>query len=826
MRFLKNIFTVCLLINSFLIYAQNQSDNKKIKITGKILEKSSNQNLEYATVTLTNIKNSKLVFGAITNSLGAFSIDANAGIYDVKIEFIGFLPLLIKQKDLLQDTNLGTIALSENNTQLKEVTVVGKTASVEIKLDKKIYNVGQDLTVKGGNATDVLNNVPSVTVDADGNVSLRGNDAVRILIDGKPANAVNIATALQAIPADALDKIEVITNPSSRYDAEGSAGIVNIILKKGKTDGINGYIIATTGIPKNNSIAANLNYKTKIFNFYTTLAYNNSQFQGNTLTNSDYLNPNGSIKNSIYENNTRTRAKEGINISYGIDMNISKSLVWSNSLTYSRNKGYSPENNLLSNFLPTGNFIRNRFNNQNIEENDAAYNTGFIQKFKKDGHQITANATFSQGKDNNNSMISDFIIGQEINTSKTSSFNLQNQSRNFFQIDYVLPFGKNNQLEAGFKTDFNQLKTNYNVSNQDSFGNYISDPNFTNIFQYKEKINAVYSQFGAKIKKFSLLFGLRLENSNIDINLLTTNNFTNKSYNNLFPSAFVTYSLSDATNISLNYSKRITRPRNRFINPFAGYTSNINIFQGNPDLNPSLTDAIDFGFLTKINKLSITSSIYYNFSKDIFQFTRRPNGNFVTSIVNGQTISTPILVSTPINLSNENRFGFEFTLNYSPYKWWKLNSNFNFFQSKIVGNFSYIDLSNNQLIVQNFDVNAASWFSKLSSKISLPFKIDWQTNAVYTGAQTTPQGKSLATLVVNLAFSKDVLKDKATIAINVNDMFNTAKMLRQFNLATVNSYSEMQRKERQINLSFTYRFNKKKIEKEARPKQDDGGGDY
>jgi outer membrane receptor for ferrienterochelin and colicins len=825
MKFFKNIFITLFILNSFIVYCQT-SEVKKVKITGTVLEKVSNKKLEFATVSLINATNLKQFFSVLTDNNGEFVLNVSSGVYDVKIEFISFETKILKQKEFIQDVDLGIISLSEKNTQLNEVKVISKTSAVEIKLDKKIYNVGQDLTVKGGNATDVLNNVPSVTVDADGNVSLRGNDSVRILIDGKPSNAINVATALQAIPADALDKVEVISNPSSRYDAEGSAGIINIILKKGKNDGLNGSVILTTGIPKNNSLSANVNFKSKIFNIYSTFGYIDSEFNGNTLNNTDYLNFDGSIKNAINELNTRTRAKKGINLSYGIDLNLSNSIVWSNGFNYNRSNGYSPENNLLSNFLPTGTFTRNRFNNQSIEENDVSFNTAITKKFKKEGHKLSANASFSIGKDYTSSLISDFIIGQENIRTNTSTLNNQDQSRNLFQVDYVLPFGKNNQLEMGYKTDFNQLKTNFNVSNQDSFGNFISDPNFTNIFQYKEKINAVYSQFGTKIKKFSFLVGLRFENSNIDINLIQTNNFINKNYNNLFPSAFITYSLSDNTNLSLNYSRRITRPRNRFINPFAGYTSNINIFQGNPDINPSITNSLDFGLLTKINKFTVTSSLYYNYTKDIFQFTRRPSGNFVTSIVNGQTISTPILISSPVNLSYENRLGFEFTLNYSLYKWWKLNSNFNFFQSSIVGDFSIIDLSNNQLKSQKFDVNSSSWFTKLNSKINLPYKIDWQTNAVYTAAQVTSQGKSLATLVLNLAFSKDVLKEKATISLNVNDLFNSAKMIRQFNLATANSYSEMQRRERQINLSFTYRFNKKKTEKESRPKQDDGGGDY
>jgi outer membrane receptor for ferrienterochelin and colicins len=717
--------------------------------------------------------------------------------------------------------------VKKDTTQLIQVVVKAQKSNVEIKLDKKIYNVGQDITTKGGTATDVLNNVPSVTVDSDGNVSLRGNDAVRILIDGRPSNAVNVATALQSLPADALDKIEVITNPSSRYDAEGGAGIINIILKKGKNDGVNGSILATVGDPKNYGLSGNINIKNKYANIYSTIGYNDSEFYGKTSINSDYLNPDGTLRNTINERVVRTRAKKGYNYNLGIDLYLPKSWTWTNGLNFSKNDGGAPETDLLYNYLPSGNFVRNRSNNQIIIENDASYNTSFTKKFKKEGHNLTLNGNFSQGKENNTSMISDFVIGQENKTAKTTTKNNQLQNRNQFQVDYVLPLGKERQFEAGYKIDYNTLLTDYNVSNLDPFGNFVTNPNFTNILQYSEKINAIYSQFGSKTGKLSYLFGLRFEKSEIGINLLTTQNFNSKNYDNFFPSAFLTYTVSEQTNFSLNYSRRITRPRNRFINPFAGYTSNINLFQGNPDINPAMTDAIDFGFLTKIKKITLTSSLYYNYNKNIFQFIRRPNGEVVKTEVDGETIITPVILATPINLSHENRFGFEFTLNYSPYKWWRLNSNFNFFQSSIVGNNVYTLVGTNETVTQNLSKNSSSWFTKINSKITLPYKIEWQTNAVYTAPQNTAQGQSLAVLSANLAFSKDILKDKATVSLNVNDVFNSAKMIRQVSLPEVNSYMEMQRKVRQINLSFTYRFNKKKTEREKPARNEgEGGGDF
>ena len=379
-----------------------------------------------------------------------------------------------------------------------------------------------------------------------------------------------------------------------------------------------------------------------------------------------------------------------------------------------------------------------------------------------------------------------------------------------------MPLGKGSQFEAGYRGDFTTITTNYSVVQ-----NGIPQPNFTNTLEYKEKINALYTQYGFKFKKLSSLFGLRWEDSDIDVNQLETNDYNNKKYNNFFPSAFFNYELTDNSNLSLSYSKRIQRPRGRQLNPFNNLSSNVNIFIGNPDLNPSFTDAIDLGYLKKWNKVTLNTSAYVNKTSDVFQFVRKESGDFQNGI--------PVIISTPINLSTEYRTGFEFTLNYSPYKWWKLNTNFNFFYVETDGDYTYTDYTGNE-VYQNFDNKTNSWFARLSSKISLPYKIDWQTNMNYNGIQKTAQGRNMDNFSMNLAFSKDVLKDKATVSLNVSDVFNSRKRkLYTYLPGVVDSYGEMQWRERQITLSFTYRFNVQKNEREKKPRgnnQQDDGGDF
>jgi len=247
-------------------------------------------------------------------------------------------------------------------------------------------------------------------------------------------------------------------------------------------------------------------------------------------------------------------------------------------------------------------------------------------------------------------------------------------------------------------------------------------------------VNAFYTQFGTKINKFSYLFGLRWEDSNIEVNQLVTNDFNNKRYNNFFPSAFFAYELSENSNVTLSYSRRIQRPRGRFLNPFPNISSNINIFSGNPDLDPALTHAVDFGYLKRWNKVTFNTSLYGNKTDDVFSFIRRESGEFVDGI--------PIILSGPVNLATEYRLGFEFTLNYSPYKWWRLNGNFNFFRNETQGEYVYTNFLDEEVVI-DLDNVATGWFARVNSKITLPYKIDFQTNATYNAPQKTLPRKNV-----------------------------------------------------------------------------------
>jgi len=818
MKKIKFALILIFLFSGLYIQAQQPpTSQNKFKITGKVLEKITKQPLEYATISITAPNETKVIAGGITNPKGEFEVAVAPGIYDIKIEFISFKANEFKQKNISADTNLGVVNLSEDAAQLNEVVVRAERSTVEIKLDKKVYNVGQDMIVKGGTVSDVLENVPSVSVDVEGNVSLRGNENVRIFIDGRPSNALNMAEALRQIPADAIDKVEVITNPSARYDAEGGAGILNIVLKKGKNLGFNGSFILSGGIPETYGASANLNFKTEKLNFFTSTGYDYRTSEGAGMTNSTNLNRDTrEIIGYTDEDKDTERLRKGISTKTGVEWTVAPNAYWTNAISYRENSGTNNDLVNYNSFDQNRNFTstRYRLSEGNDTGRDLEYSSNFLKNFNDKGHKLTLDFSYSTDNDNDNSIISDETIGSNIPATFDTTFNNQKQKQIQLQGDYVLPLKNGSQFEAGYKGNFNNMDTEYSVKT-DNNGNPIADY-LSNTLEYNERINAFYTQYGFKVNKFSYLFGLRWEDTKIDVNLLDTQNYNTKEYNNFFPSAFVNYEITDESSVSLSYSKRLSRPRGRFLNPATNFSSNINLFRGNPDLDPSFTDKFDLGYLKRWEKVTFNTSMYYENTKDVFSFVRTETGEFVGN--------NPVILSSPINLAKEQQFGFEFTLNYTPLKIWKINSSFNLSNVKTTGDYSFTN-TQGDVITTNLDNETFSWFSRVNSRITLPYKIEWQLSGMYFGPRNTAQGKSLGNYVVNTAFSKDILKDKGTLALNVSDLFNSRKMISETNLPSVNSYSEFQWRRRQINLSFTYRLNMKKTDRDKNAPNKNGGAE-
>jgi len=812
---MKKIFFMMLVIISIGVFAQAPQITK-VTVSGTVLDGETGQPLEYATITLQNSKRTQMLTGGITNEKGKFEVETFAGTYNIKVEYISFKSIEIKEKNLKENFDMGVLKLYTDSQKLDEVKIVAEKRDVEIRLDKKIYNVGKDLTIKGGTFTDLLENIPSVTTDAEGTVSLRGNDNVRILIDGKPSGLVGLSStdALRQLPADAIESVEVITSPSARYDAEGTAGIINIILKKGKITGLNGSFSINTGTPDNYGANANLNFRTKKINLFNTTSYNYTNAPGN----SDNKRENffGSPDNKfINEFRTFDRIRNNFNTNLGLEYFLTESSSIVGSVFFRGNGGKTGSDNFTNRLNESKELVDQslRREDENQKEQTVQYSLNYTKKFKTDGHQLTADFQSERSFEDQFSNISDrgiFPIASspDIETNRTD----ENQDRILAQLDYVLPFGKNlqSQFEAGYRGNFNQLTTDFEVDTLGVDGELTLDANLSNKLIYEENINAFYTQLGSKFGKFSILLGLRTEISDINVLLATTNKTFNKNYTDYFPTINIGYEFNDEESLTLGFNRRITRPRSRFVNPFPSRSSETNLFQGNPDLNPSYSSALDLAYLKRWEKLTLTSSVYYQRSTGVFEFISEDTGVLTD---NGD----PIVRRFPVNLSTNKRVGFEFSGNYTPIKWWRINGNLNVFNSETNGDFDNV----------SFDANTTTWFTRLNSRVTLPGKIDFQQTVFYSGPSETAQNERKSVFTSNLARSKDILKEKASVVINVRDLFNSGARETDTRTSTFFSTSNFQFRKRQITLTFTYRFNQKKNQRERNRQQNEnqGGGE-
>ncbi|MDO6601680.1 TonB-dependent receptor domain-containing protein [Arenibacter palladensis] len=830
---MNKLIPVTLFLLSLVGYAQGaQGPQEPIKITGTVLDQETDQPLEYATLVLQSVRNPEKVTGGITDASGKFEVETAPGNYNVSVEYISYKSYKLNNQSLRSSTDLGVIRLSLDVAQLAEVEVVGERTTVELRLDKKVYNVGSDLTVKGGSVTDVLSNVPSVSVDVEGNISLRGNESVRILINGKPSALSGLSPeALQQLPADAIEKVEVITNPSARYDAEGTAGILNIILKQSKTAGVNGSVNVYTGHPETYGGSLSLNLRRDNFNIFTNTTYRYRSGPGNALFDQENFDSNGNTLS--YQNEIRDyqRKDKSFNTNVGFELFLDESSSITNSFVFSKSNGDNTVNVDFSNFdanrTPT--IQRNRFTTEDEFEEEVQYSLNYQKKFEREGHILTFDYQYSKGIDNENSIIEEVILGDNIALDTERTIDDQTQVSQLVQMDYILPFGKDNQsqFELGYRGTFNNNNTDFDFGIQQPNGDFNSDSNFSNELNYKEYVNAAYAQLGSKFNKFSILGGLRMEASDIGIELVNSNELTNKDYVNWFPSIFLGYEFSEKEQVTLSYSKRLRRPRSRFINPFPSRSSNTNLFQGNADLDPTFTDSYDLGYLKRWDKFTFTTSGYFNRSTGVFQFVSRETGDFVT-IENPDDpqnpIVVPVQVRSPINLATEDRLGMEFTTTYTPKRNWRLTWNLNAFHRDLQGDYTYTN-SQNEVIVQNFDANNFSWFTRFSAKIPLPGKIDFQTNFFYMGPSEDAQNTNKGMLSSDLGLSKDVLKDKGSLTLNVSDIFNSRKRITDTRTENVATYSEFQFRQRQITLSFQYRFNQPQNRNDRNREGRNGGGE-
>lgn len=776
------------------VFAQN------FTVKGKVTDAKSNP-LEYAIISIQEPNTFTEITGHSTNSKGEFSVQVKAGDYLLYIE--SFTGNIFEQNiSVFQNTDLGTIELQETTVVLEDATITGQNQVYKMELDKKVYDVANDPLSKGLSISDALQNVPSVQVDGEGTISLRGNESVRILIDGKPSTLAGIsdpAEALKSLPADVVDRIEVVTNPSARYEAEGSAGIINIILKKGKLQGFNGSVNVNGGIPATTGVSANLNYRTGKWNIFTNLGY---RYAERERKNTSYTTRYDSVGVPRYEdmNSTSTRINNGFNGMLGTEYYLDSRNTFTISANFrtGKNKNKSDLNyfDYNSDGVETANSVRTE--REKEDDFSAEGNFNFKHDFEGKGHELIVDARVIYAEETEDGVLKE--TGEFVDSNERS-FSSEYENRVILSADYVYPFGEKGRFELGARGDIEKTLTDFSVDSLTTTGNWIVKPQFANRTDYFQNVFAAYAQYGQAFGKFSFLAGLRMENSDITVKSILNDSVTNKNYVDFFPSLFLNYELESENQFQLSYTRRIRRPRSWDLVPFRSYSNNRNIFMGNPQLDPQYTDSFEFSYMAKFGKLMLTPNIYYSYTDQNIQRYQSID-EFGT------------LITRPINVGTEQRYGGDLTFTYKPWKWWNIMGNVNLFGYKTDGEQtdSYTDPDSGETTstTTNFDGKGFSWFGRLSNSFTLPSDFSIQLAGFYRDGTKTAQSTRKSMYSVDLSVNKDLFNDKATISLNINDLFNT-RVFEVYSFGDNFSVDSRYRwSVRSVNLTFTYRFNQKK----------------
>jgi outer membrane receptor protein involved in Fe transport len=777
-------------------YAQS---NQEIFLVGSIVDQQKNP-VPFGNVAVHSAADSMLVTGGVSDDQGKFKIPVTSGRYFVKVSFLSYQENVIPDVSVSNTiVSLGTIVLKENSKVLEEVIVKGEKASMELQLDKRVFNIQKDMSNVGRNASDILGNLPSVTVDVDGTVSLRGSDNVRILIDGKPSGLTSRdPEALRMLQGNLIESIEVITNPSSRYDAAGEVGIINIILKKNQDKGVNGTFSANAGYPAQYGGSYSVNVRRNKVNFFSSYGaeYNKRPGYGDSFQG--YSSQDTSF--TYTQRNDRIRQEFSHNFTLGLDYFFKDNSSITVSGLYNTGNGLNTAETKYNDFDENGEITRTviRKEREKEDEENIEGSLNYKNNFKRKDQVLTADFKWIKSVDNENTDYRESV--NEGPDSLQRSINFADEINWLFQVDYSHPVGKQGKIETGIKTATRIIKNDYGLEAQDAALDWIPFPQYTNKLVYTERIHAAYLMANNTFGKISAQAGVRGELTDITTELRDPYASNPQHYFNLFPSASLSYKLHENKTLQLSYSYRINRPHFRNLLPFSNFLDPRVLFGGNPNLRPVFTNSIEAGYLLDWDNGSILSNVYYRNRRNVVQrILAKPDSSGRTVVI-------------PINLSNENAYGVEFNLSLNVQDWWRLNTSANFYRAIMQG------LYEGEVL----ESDTYTWTTRTTSKMTFFKKVDFQASFNYRAPRITTQGKNLSIYSIDLGLSRDIFKGKGTITANVRDLLNSRKRRAIVDRDGYYSNSIFQWRSRQFTITFTYRLNRAK-ERQRNNNQEDRG---
>ncbi|GAA5031489.1 TonB-dependent receptor [Marivirga lumbricoides] len=802
-----------LLITSLL--SLNFTLAQKATITGNLVDKANNEPLAYANVSIFD-EQDNLETGMVTPADGSFQLQVPYGKYTVRIQFVSYKTVNIPVNANKASIALGSINLEEDVNQLAEVEVTARRPQMEMKLDKRVFNVSEDLSNIGGSAESILDNLPSVTVDVDGNVSLRGSGNVRILINGRPSGLVGISggSALRQIQADMIERVEVITNPSARYEAEGNAGIINIILKKDKKGGLNGSFSTNLGYPAQYGINGNLNYRKNKMNLFGSYGITYRENFGGGYIDQTYFDDD-SISYTYVD---RDRDRSGIsqNARFGLDYSFNDNTTLTGSFLYR----VSDENNIANNtnsFYNSNRELVNktlRVQDEQEDETVMEYDINFTRKFgESDEHKLTADFQYRNNSETEDSDLRTKKFNQALEQYEDSVVQrslIDEFSENILmQANYIKPLGEKGSIEAGWRSTLRTITNDYEVTQEVEGQDDIILDDFTNEFIYKEDIHAIYGIYSSEFDKFTYQVGLRAELTDISTEFVNLDTVNARDYLNLFPSLFLTYEFNKYNTLQASYSRRFDRPGFRELNPFSNFNDNRNIRIGNPNLNPEFTDSYEVGLVNNFKNATLYSGLYYRRTTGVIE--RLDSVTQVTE--NG--VTDFITITQPQNLSERNSIGIENTYSHDLNDWWRMNANLNIYYSETYGVYGE----------KVYQAKTFTMSSRATSQMTFWKDLNFQVSAFYRAPQQTTQGTQKAFYMIDLGLSREILNKRGTIAFNVRDLLNSRKWRTTTSIEGYTAESEFQWRARTFNLTFDYRLNSRKSKQgreEGRERDYDG----
>ncbi len=800
----KYCFLIVILFSVNSLFAQSNSGIVK----GQIIDVTTKKPVEFATVSLFKL-DSSLVTGSITSSTGDFEINKiESGNFYLKVEFIGYKASFypnISINEEQHEINIGVIKLSTFSENMAEFEFVDEKELMEIKIDKKVYNVSKDIANQGGNGLDALKNMPSVQVDEQDNISLRGDQSVQILIDGRPTS-IPASQLLKQIPASSFEKIEVVTNPSAKYRPEGMSGILNIVLKKEKASGFNGNIGSGYTYNDNHGIFnyLGLNFRKNKINVKANVGFHKGTWSYNGVSDRNYF-----ADTTYTQKMTDYGWNKNQNLWYsgGLDYYVNKK-----NTVYFEASGWNGNNERFDNnhydYIDEAAVIQtysDRIANSPSSYLGNDFNLGWQTKFDKDEHTFDLDIDYEINKSDDNTLNDEHFYlsnGTEYRKPRGQNTNtLQNNTELDVKADYVLPITDSLKLELGARITLEDINRDFYSESLDSLGAFAEDMNLSNVFYYQQDVYAGYATLGKQYKKIGVKLGTRLERTIINTELKNTKEKGNQDYLSLFPTVHFSYHFTQQNEILLSYSRRINRPNTWEVNPFASYTDPYSLQTGNPNLKPEYIDVYELGYLRFWEKVNFNSSIYFRQVND-----RKQRITYLNS--------ENVFVTTPQNISKSYIYGGETTIGYRPYKWWRLNNTINIWSANLNGSSG------------NLTSSTYGWNFQASSDFTLKKGWSAQMRMNYDGKQTTIQGETLARYNVSASVSKSLLKDNARITFRVNDIFRTQRWVYQSNDLGGFSYNSNRRwASHSFHLSFNYSFGKMNYDSQKRQTKDKSAGD-